>query len=130
VIELPTAFHPATGTIEYSTFDFGAFKPTMGPVSEARPTDRSRVHHIIALSVTWSDWLKDAKPGIPFVPEKQRRMRIQIPASSERFLVGYAPGQPPEKFAPGQDQANPAGSDIIFQVHYTTNGKPGTDRSK
>ena len=44
--------------------------------------------------------------------------------------MGYAPGQPPERFEPGQAKLIRAGSDIILQVHYTTNGKPGTDRSR
>ena len=46
------------------------------------------------------------------------------------FLVGYAPGQPPERFEPGQAKLIRAGSDLILQVHYTTTGKPGTDRSR
>jgi hypothetical protein len=31
---------------------------------------------------------------------------------------------------PGTAKRIPAGSTLIFQVHYTTNGTPGTDRSK
>ncbi len=90
------------------------------------------MHHIIAfIREPGSDWLKDAKPGIPFVPEKPKADEntdtSQLPSD---FLVGYAPGQPPEKFEPGQAKLIRAGSDIILQVHYTTNGKPGTDRSR
>jgi hypothetical protein len=33
-------------------------------------------------------------------------------------------------FAPGQAKLIKAGSDFIFQVHYTTNGKPSVDRSR
>ena len=31
---------------------------------------------------------------------------------------------------PGQARLIPAGADLIFQIHYTTNGNAGTDRSK
>jgi len=31
---------------------------------------------------------------------------------------------------PGQAKLIKAGSDIVFQLHYTANGKPGTDRSR
>jgi len=46
------------------------------------------------------------------------------------FLVGYAPGQPAEILRPGQAKLIKAGSDIVFQVHYTPNGKPITDRTR
>ena len=76
VIELPTAFEiPATGVIEYQHILIPApFKTDKWvQFAEARPTDRSRVHHIIAfIREPGSNWLKDAKPGIPFVPEKPK----------------------------------------------------------
>jgi hypothetical protein len=46
------------------------------------------------------------------------------------FLVGYAPGLPPETLKPGQAKLVKAGSDIILQMHYTANGKAGQDRSR
>ena len=76
VIELPAAFQiPPTGTIEYQHILIPApFKTDRWvQFAEARPTDRSRVHHIIAfIREPGSDWLKDARPGIPFVPEKPK----------------------------------------------------------
>ena len=55
--------------------------------AEARPTDRARVHHIIAfIREPGSDWLKEAKPGIPFVPEKPKRGRQQrYQPAAQRF---------------------------------------------
>ena len=46
------------------------------------------------------------------------------------FLVGYAPGQPPEILEPGQGKLVKAGSDFVLEIHYTTNGTASTDRSK
>jgi len=135
VIELPTAYEiPASGTIEYQHILIPApFKTDKWvQFAEARPGDRSHVHHIIAfIRQPGSKWLKDAKPGIPFVPEKSKADdagdAAELPSD---FLVGYAPGQPPEMFKPGQAKLIKAGSDIILQVHYTTNGKPSVDRSR
>jgi hypothetical protein len=140
VIELPTPFQiPATGTIEYQYILIPApFKTDRWVQSvEARPTDRTHVHHIIAfIREPGSDWLKDAKPGIPFVPAKPKANDNQPTDNQDDselpsdFLVGYAPGQPPEEFVPGQAKLIRADSDIILQVHYTTNGKPGVDQSR
>jgi type 1 glutamine amidotransferase len=134
VIELPTPYEiPATGTIEYQHILIPApFREDKWvQFAEARPTDRERVHHIIAfIREPGSDWLKEAKPGIPFVPEKVKDEDADTSRLPSDFLVGYAPGQPPERFEPGQAKLIRAGSDIILQVHYTTNGKPGRDRSR
>jgi hypothetical protein len=135
VIELPAVYDiPATGTIEYQHILIPApFKTDKWvQFAEARPGDRTHVHHIIAfIREPGSEWLKDAKPGIPFVPAKVKEDEnadtSELPSD---FLVGYAPGQPPEMFEPGQAKLIKAGSDIILQVHYTTNGKPSTDRSR
>ena len=34
------------------------------------------------------------------------------------WLTGYAPGQPPDMFKPGQAKLIPAGSDIVLEIHY------------
>jgi hypothetical protein len=135
IIELPAPFEiPAKGTIEYQHILIPAPFQTDRWVqfAEARPTDRSHVHHIIAfIREPGSKWLKDAKPGIPFVPNKEEEEKnVDTSELPSDFLVGYAPGQPPERFTPGQAKLIRAGSDIVLQVHYTTDGKPGMDRSR
>ncbi len=135
IFELPEPYQiPASGTIEYLHFlvPTGFTADKWVQFAEARPTDRSHVHHIIAfVREPGSQWLKEIKPGVPFIPEKPKPGEVedasQLPSD---FLVGYAPGQPPERFEPGQAKLVKAGSDIILQVHYTTDGKPGTDRSR
>jgi len=135
VIEVPMAYPiPAKGVIEYQHFLIPApFKEDKWvQYMEARPSDPSHVHHIIAyIRQPGSKWLKDIKPGIPFVPVKEKVSEQEdVSALPSDFLVGYAPGQPPEIFDPGQAKLIKAGSDIILQVHYTTNGKPSTDTSR
>ena len=46
------------------------------------------------------------------------------------FVGGYTPGQAVRIFQPGSSLRLPAGSTLVFQMHYTANGKPMTDRSK
>jgi hypothetical protein len=135
VIELPAPFEiPAKGTIEYQHILIPAPFQTDRWVqfAEARPTDRAHVHHIIAfIREPGSQWLKDAQPGIPFVPKKEENDKnVDTSELPSDFLVGYAPGQPPERFTPGQAKLIRAGSDIILQVHYTTDGKASRDRSR
>ncbi|HVW36780.1 MAG TPA: thiol-disulfide isomerase, partial [Pirellulales bacterium] len=44
-------------------------------------------------------------------------------------MIGYAPGMPPSRFPEGTAMLVPAGSQLIFQLHYTPNGSPQRDRS-
>src|ERR1019366_7701090 len=104
---------------------------------EARPGNRQLVHHIIAfIRPPGSKWLKDAKPGIPFVPvkeenkEKRKQKRDDDNSGSPELLVGFAPGLPPGILRPGQAKLVKAGSDFVSQMHYTANGKPGTGGSR
>ena len=46
------------------------------------------------------------------------------------MLVNWAVGEDAPVFLPGNAKRIPAGATLIFQVHYTTNGTPGRDRSK
>ncbi len=145
VIEMPLDIPvPAEGVIEYQYIivPTGFTKDTWVQAAEARPGNRELVHHIIAMvREPGSKFLADAKPGIAFVPKRQDRARNQSGESGNtqqqqdqgpqpELLQGYAPGLPPAVLRPGQAKLVKAGSDIIFQMHYTANGKAGVDRSK
>jgi peroxiredoxin len=45
-------------------------------------------------------------------------------------LGGWAPGQGPQKLAPGAGMFLPAGSDFLLQMHYHRDGKPAKDRTR
>src|SRR5262249_48955725 len=51
-------------------------------------------------------------------------------AGSGMFVGGSTPGQSVRVFQPGSALRLPAGSTIVFQMHYTANGKASHDRSK
>ncbi len=46
------------------------------------------------------------------------------------FIGGFAPGSAIRVFEPGTAVRLPAGSTIVFQMHYTSTGKAATDRSQ
>jgi len=76
VFQMPNDFTiPAAGTVEYQyvVVPTGFTEDKWVRFSEARPGNRTLVHHIIAfIREPRSKWLKDAKPGVPFVPEKKK----------------------------------------------------------
>ncbi|HEU5117517.1 MAG TPA: redoxin domain-containing protein, partial [Isosphaeraceae bacterium] len=71
---------------------------------EPRPGDRAVVHHIIV-------YLDDHT------------------GQKRQHLAAYAPGDIPSIFPPGSAKKIPAGSDLIFELHYTPVGKIHFDQS-
>jgi hypothetical protein len=146
VFEMQQAFNvPASGTIDYQYIVIPTnFKEdTYVQVAEARPGNPALVHHIIAfIREPGNPWLKDAQPGVPFVPKNHVRTENQNPDQrrkaeqqagggiGDNWLAGYAPGVVPYPMPPGEAKLVKAGSDIVVQMHYTANGKPGTDISR
>jgi peroxiredoxin len=80
--------------------------------AEAKPGNRAVVHHIIVFVM---------KPG-----QKRGKHEDGI---GNGFLVGYAPGDMGVTFPAGAAKKIPKGSMLVFQMHYTPNGSPQTDRS-
>ena len=46
------------------------------------------------------------------------------------ILLVYAPGSTPDNWPAGMAKYIPAGSDLVFQMHYTSNGKAGLDETR
>jgi hypothetical protein len=112
VIDIGTDFEvPAEGTVvyQYFTVPTNFTEDKWVEAAEVRPDKRAVVHHVIA-------FLQE-----PNAPNGQRQMG--------NLLVGYAPGEQPLRLDPGTAKLVKAGSKIMFQVHYTPNGKPAQDRS-
>jgi hypothetical protein len=79
--------------------------------AEARPGDRAVVHHI-------GVYLDDHDP----------KSTAEEP-NVKHVVALYFPGENCPIFPPGTARRIPAGSDLIFEVHYTPIGVPRTDRS-
>ena len=135
IFQLPQPFDiPASGVIDYQHIivPSGFTQDTWVQAAEVRPTDRAVVHHIIAfVREPKSNWFKGQKPGVFFLaPQVKTTEEPDTSALPSDFLVGYAPGQPAEILRPGQAKLIKAGSDFVFQVHYTPNGKPTRDQTR
>jgi hypothetical protein len=145
VISMPVAFNiPASGTIDYQyiVIPTGFTEDKFIQLSEARPGNPAVVHHIIAfIREPGNPWLKEAQPGVPFVPRERARRAEEEAKNGDKpkqqdgggfgdFLAGYAPGTLPNVMKPGQAKLVKAGSDLVLQMHYTANGKATTDISK
>jgi hypothetical protein len=146
VITMPIEYHvPAKGTIDYQyiVVPTGFTEDKYVQMVEARPGNTKLVHHIIAfVREPGNPWMKDAKPGVPYVPKepelspedqkKQEEAEANLPGIPfpGDFLVGYAPGTIPEVMKPGQAKLIKAGSDLVLQMHYTANGTAGADVSR
>lgn len=128
VIEMPLDYAvPASGTIDYQyiVIPTNFQEDRWVQAAEARPGNKALVHHIIAfIAEPGNPAIKDAKPGVPFVPKQG--VGLNLSAS----VAGYAPGMVPQVLQPGQAKLVPAGALVVLQLHYTANGTAGTDRSK
>jgi len=135
IYQLPHPFAiPATGIMEYQyvIVPTGFTKDTWVQDVEAAPTDRSVVHHIVAyVRRPGSNYFKGQPTETFFeAPKAKTDEKAQKDDVPSDWLVGYAPGQPPDMFVPGQAKLIPAGSDIVLEVHYMPEGKATTDQAQ
>ena len=125
---------PSSGDVEYTyeivPTDFAEGKWVR--MAELRPSARNHVHHaVVYVRPPQSDWLRGAPEGVPFTASTLRDPHLMHDAHSTTsdLLLVYAPGSSPESFPDGMAKFIPARSDLIFQMHYTTNGRAASDRS-
>jgi hypothetical protein len=142
VVEMPAAYQiPARGTVEYTYIVMPTnFKEDVWVQRlEVRPSDRAHVHHIVLYErQAGSKWLREYPMGVPFVPEPREGSKGRTSdgdrtiegSLADQWLVGYAPGTQPYNLPADTAFRIKAGSDFVLQVHYTTNGTPGADRTK
>jgi hypothetical protein len=132
VIEMPQDIQlPATGTINYKSILVKAnFTEDMWVVAaDLRPGNASAVHHMRAIvRPPGSAWMKDAVPGVAYEAGDAEMGRQ---GEGTDLLGKFNPGLGAQDFSLF-DSAKfvPKGSDIVFSMHYTSTGKPTTDRSK
>ena len=125
---------PAQGQIEY-TYEIVPTHFTEDrwvQMSEFRPGSPAHVHHaVVYIRPPDSQWLRHAPVGQPFTastlsdPVEQR----QAHETTSDLLLVYAPGSSPDQWPDGMAKFVPAGSDLVFQMHYTTNGTADADQT-
>ena len=107
---------PADGVVPYKYFSVPTnFKEDRWvQAAEIRPGNRKVVHHIIVFV---------QEPG-------DKKTGGEGDGTARGFkLAGFAPGEQPKVFPKGTAKLIKAGSVLNFQMHYTPNGQPATDRS-
>ena len=100
--------------------------------SELRPSAREHVHHaVVYIRPPSSDWLRGAPAGVPFTASSlgDEHLRHQAHETKSDMLLVYAPGSSPDDWPDGMAKLVPAHSDLVFQMHYTTNSHAGEDQS-
>ena len=150
-MQLPVDYKvPADGFIEYEYFEiptnFSEDKWLEG--LEVRPGNREVVHHVIvsvrpptperrpsAFRAAQGMGIPPGQSGGPKEPEDgPKRARGQSlfppPERGGAMVGGFAPGNQYLRLDPGSAILLRAGSTLIVQMHYTTNGKETTDRTK
>jgi thiol-disulfide isomerase/thioredoxin len=114
VLEMPKEFEvPADGSLGYQHFtvDPGFKEDVWIQAAEARPGAAGVVHHIVVYIL---------KPG----QERQFDANGNI-----NSLVGWAPGDLGMRCPPDTALRIPKNSRLMFEMHYTPNGKAVRDRS-
>ncbi|MEO8026182.1 MAG: cytochrome c [Bryobacteraceae bacterium] len=110
VFELPEEMPiPSSGVLgyQYIPVPTGFTEDKWVQMLEVRPTEPSVVHHAIVT-------VDSGRGGM----------------GAQNYLAGYAPGMLPQLWKPGTARLIKAGSTLIFQMHYTTNGKAAKDRTR
>jgi len=149
---------PTSGEIAYQYFEVPTnfTEDKWMQAGEVRAGDRSHVHHIIvyvrepgrtvrpnvvtvrpivnttaAETSALADRLRAAAAASAARPAAAAAQGAgRPPGGGDAMLVNWAVGEDAPIHMPGTAKRIPAGSTLIFQVHYTTNGKPGRDRSR
>jgi hypothetical protein len=146
---------PASGTLDYKFFEIptNLTEDRWLQAFEVRPGARAYVHHVIAYVRPGDAGPSEARPAAPpagtprptppftFAEGMRRpadapkpdRAPVENDRAAKRnpgaWLAGYAPGYSLRVYAPGTAIKIPKGAIITVQMHYTTNGKPTTDRT-
>lgn len=101
---------PADGVVDYQYFtvDPGFTEDKWITAVQARPDNRAVVHHIIV-----------------FISKPTEEGQFRLGGA----LIGYAPGMQSRIYPEGYAIRVPAGSKLVFQMHYTPIGTVQEDRS-
>jgi hypothetical protein len=125
---------PARGEVEY-TYEIVPTHFTEDrwvQMSEFRPGSPAHVHHaVVYIRPPDSPWLRHAPIGESFTAStlKDPMEQRQAHETTSDLLLVYAPGSSPDQWPDGMAKFVPAGSDLVFQMHYTTNGTAAEDQT-
>jgi len=120
IYTLPRPFRvPAEGTVDYQYFTVptGLTEDRWVTALEVRPGARSVVHHVLVYALP-----KEAfKNG--------RLERWDLVDERRGFFAAWAPGSEPVVYPAGHARELAAGTGLLFELHYTPNGRAAVDQS-
>lgn len=104
---------PAEGIVDYQhiVVDPGFKEDKWVRAAEIVPGNRSVVHHVLVFVKTPHDTSKE------------------VGAGGGAFFAGYVPGLQAAELPKGMAKMIPAGSKLVFQMHYTPNGRAQSDET-
>jgi len=111
---------PPAGVVEYRYYvvDPQFHEDRWIRAAEARPGNSAVVHHV-------NVFVLPPELGVG-LSSKELAEHWEL---QSRMLCGFVPGTRPVTYPAGTAKRIPAGSRIVFQLHYTPDGTPQTDRS-
>ncbi len=136
IIRVPGFHVPASGVLTYRYLITGDLFPkdVWIRAAEFKIDQRSVVHHINAYARgPESSYLAGYPKGeiVPATVEDRGRRREDEGVFDRRLqLLGWEPGYQPVVWLPNGAKQIRAGSDIVFEMHYSPNGKEVTDYSE
>jgi len=135
ILEMPRPFPlPASGEVDYQyvVMPAGFTEDRWVQKAELRPGNRAVVHHaVVYIREPGSPWLRDARPGVPYVPPGDTpRERLLNGMTKSDILLVYSPGSIADDWGPAMGKLIKAGSDLVIQMHYTPNGHATSDQSR
>lgn len=120
VYALPEAFRvPAEGAVkyQYTAVPTGLTADRWVTAIEVRPGVAEVVHHVLAYAL----------PAEAF--EDGRLKRWDLLDERRGFFAAWAPGSEPVVYPEGHARELRAGTVLMFELHYTPNGRAAFDRS-
>lgn len=123
---------PAEGVVDYQHFvvDPGFTEDKWIKMAECMPGNRQVVHHIVVFVQPPRPEGERGRRGRRARRERRGSAGGVDPLQGFNLLEGYAPGTQPMVYPKGMAKKIPAGSKLVFQLHYTPCGTPQKDLSK
>jgi hypothetical protein len=131
IIEMPKDFNvPATGTVNYQNFLVKVNFPedVWVVAAEMRPGNPKVLHHgRVLIRAPGATFMKDAVPGEAY----ETGSLVMAKEGAPETLGKFNPGLGEQNFSLFESaKFVPKGSDLVFNMHYTSTGKAATDRSR
>ena len=136
IVEMPKPFElPASGTINYKYVVVKTNFPEdmWVTAAEMRPGNSKVLHHgKVWVRPPGSRWMSQAVPGEAYEMESHRAIMGTNSIEEGNDILGkFNPGLGAQRFdIDGAAKFIPKGSDLVFELHYTTAGAPTSDASK